>query len=120
MSSPFPVATHRLIYAMALGAIVSTSACEVGVGPAYATGAYEEYPPDAYIATTEPVYYEGRPSYYYGNRWYYRDGGRWNHYEHEPPMLYQRRSQAPPMRRRYEAPRGRPQGRPEGRGGERR
>ena len=88
----------------------------------YPAGYYDDYPPDAYIATTEPVYFEGRAAYWYGGRWYYRDGGRWGHYDREPPALYQRRMQAPPVRRTYEEPwRGRPPGRsnehPAGRSG---
>lgn len=51
---------------------------------------YDDYPSDAYIATTAPVYFEGRPMYWYGNRWSYREGGRWNHYDREPAGLYQR------------------------------
>lgn len=81
---------------------------------------YGDYPPDGYIATTEPVYFEGRPAYWYGNQWYYREGGRWNHYDREPAALYQRRMQGPPVRHTYEPPRGRPAvghsgGRPGGR-----
>ena len=53
-----------------------------------------EYPPPAYIATTSPVYYEGRPAYYYGNRWYYRNGGGWGHYRSEPRYLNQYRGQS--------------------------
>jgi hypothetical protein len=47
--------------ALALGA----SACTVGVGPGYSPdgeyppGAYDDYPPDEYIATTEGI---GRPN----------------------------------------------------------
>jgi hypothetical protein len=102
-------------------------ACAVGLSAMLAATpgcvpfiAYDDYPPDAYVATTEPVYFEGRPMYWYGNRWSYREGGRWNHYEREPPALYQRRMQGPPARRTYEPPRARPSaghfgGRPGGR-----
>ena len=79
--------------AFALGAMVAaTSGCEDEVRADYPAGYYGDYPPDAYIATTEPVYYEGNAAYWYGGFWYYRDGsGRWNHYGTEPPGLYQRR-----------------------------
>jgi hypothetical protein len=105
--------------------VAASTACTWGVGVGYpaAPGAYyDDYPPDAYIATTEPVYFEGHAAYWYGNRWYYRDGARWSHYDREPPVLYQRRMQAPPVRRTYEQPwRGRPPGRsnehPAGRSG---
>lgn len=110
--------------AVTLGAMVAAStACTWGVGVAASPGPYyDDYPPDAYIATTEPVYFEGHAAYWYGNRWYYRDGGHWGHYDREPPVLYQRRMQAPPVRRTYEQPwRGGPPGRsnehPAGRSG---
>ncbi|HEX4404083.1 MAG TPA: hypothetical protein VH560_04595 [Polyangia bacterium] len=80
-------------------ALLETGACTVGVGyDGYDTA----YPSDSYIATTEPVYYDGRATYWYGGAWYYRDGGGWRHYDHEPPALYQRRVQVAPARRNYE------------------
>jgi hypothetical protein len=72
------------------------------------------YPSDAYIATTEPVYFNGYASYWYGGRWYYQNGGRWNHYDREPAGLYQRRMQGAQRRRNYES---HPAGRSYGRGG---
>jgi len=48
-------------------------------------------PPSAYIATTEPEYFEGRPVYWYNNNWYYRDHGRWSYYRSEPRYLRERR-----------------------------
>ena len=99
----------RLACAVGIGTmLVATAGCGLEVGATLPGMGYDDYPPDGYIATTEPVYFEGRPSYWYGNRWYYREGGRWNHYEREPHGLYQRRMQAPPVRRTYEPPRGRP------------
>ena len=74
--------------------------CTVGVG--YSNGYDGDYPPDEYIATTVPSYYNGYPTYYYGGRWYYRDGGSWRHYDHEPETLRQQRVQAPPIRRNFE------------------
>ena len=60
-------------------------------------------PPAEYIATTEPVYYEGHASYWYGNHWSYRDEhGAWAHYDHEPTFLADRRAHAAPARRSYE------------------
>ncbi|HXN31059.1 MAG TPA: hypothetical protein VN894_04325 [Polyangiaceae bacterium] len=102
--------------AVTVGAtLAATAGCGVEMGAAYPGGYdYAEYPPDAYLATTEPVYFEGRASYWYGGRWYYRSGRGWNHYEREPPALYQRRMQAAPVRRTYEPYRGRPAGRPSG------
>jgi hypothetical protein len=99
---------RRLCCFLVLGATVAmTAACAVGVDSGY-SGYDGDYPPDAYIATTEPVYFEGRATYWYGGRWYYRDGGRWSHYDREPAGLYQRRVQAAPMRRNYESFHGSP------------
>jgi hypothetical protein len=44
-------------------------------------------PPAEYLATAEPVYYEGHPAYWYGNRWYYRNGAAWGYYHDEPGFL---------------------------------
>jgi hypothetical protein len=49
--------------------------------------AQEVVPPPEYIATAQPVYYEGHASYWYGGRWYYRNGGGWGHYAGEPAYL---------------------------------
>jgi hypothetical protein len=46
------------------------------------------YPSAEYIATTEPVYYEGRPAYWYGDRWYYRTANGWDYYRGEPAYLH--------------------------------
>jgi hypothetical protein len=60
-------------------------------------------PPPEYIASTEPVYYEGHAAYWYNNHWFYRDDhGGWNHYEQEPPNLRDRRAHFPPNRRSWE------------------
>ncbi len=56
------------------------------------------YPPDAYIATATPVYFEGRAAYWYGDRWYYRDGGHWRNYHSEPAYLHSYRARAVPVR----------------------
>jgi hypothetical protein len=87
--------------------VTGTPACGgVEVGTAYPTSYDGDYPPDAFIATSEPFYYGGYASYWYGGRWYYRDGGgRWNHYDREPDALRQRRTQGAPARRSY-APAG--------------
>jgi hypothetical protein len=88
--------------------LVATAGCGLEVGVVYPGMGYGDYPPDEYIATTEPMYFDGRATYWYGGRWYYRDGGRWNHYDREPRGLYQRRMEGPPVRRTYEARGGRP------------
>ena len=49
-------------------------------------------PPAAYIATSQPEYFEGRPVYWYNNNWYFRDHGRWSYYRREPVYLRDRRA----------------------------
>lgn len=83
-------------------AVTVGCAMEMGAGATYSGIGIGDYPPDTYVATTEPVYYEGHATYWYGGSWYYRDGRGWNHYDREPPALYQRRVQAAPARRNYE------------------
>ena len=78
-------------FLLVTGAGVSGCADEVAVAPPAVGAEVAVYPPDAYIATAAPVYYEGRPAYWYGGRWYYRDGGRWGYYRNEPSYLYSRR-----------------------------
>jgi hypothetical protein len=60
-------------------------------------------PPPEFIATAEPIYYEGHAAYWYGNHWSYRDEhGGWGHYDHEPPFLADRRAHWTPVRRSWE------------------
>ena len=59
-------------------------------------------PPPEFIATTEPVYYEGHAAYWYGNHWYWRDEhGGWGHYDAEPAFLADRRAHFAPVRRSW-------------------
>jgi hypothetical protein len=93
---------RTIAYAFTLGAtLMASQGCGVGVEAGYPGGYYGDYPPDAYIATTQPVYVDGRASYWYGNRWVYRDGGRWNHYDRGAPAVRGRVYSAP-VRRVYE------------------
>jgi hypothetical protein len=90
-----------------VGSLAEMSGCYAGVG--YDYGYDGDYPPDAYIATTEPFYFDGRPVYWYHDHWYYRSGGGWRHYDREPPALQQRRLAGAPARRNFEPGwRGRP------------
>ena len=50
-------------------------------------------PSAAFVATTQPYYYDGRPAYWYGNRWRYRQGAGWAHYRTEPAPLHAARMQ---------------------------
>jgi hypothetical protein len=104
--------------AVVLGAMIAASAgCGVEVGPEYPVGVYGDYPPDAFIATTEPFYYGGRANYWYGGRWNYRNGGGWGHYGGEPAGLHQQRMQGAPRQRTYESSGGRGAGHSGGRSG---
>ncbi len=97
--------------------IVANGGCGVEVGAGYPAGYYDDYPPDAFIATTEPFYYGGRANYWYGGRWNYRNGGGWGHYGGEPAGLRQQRMQGAPRQRTYESSRGRGAGHSGGRSG---
>lgn len=88
--------------ALALGAAFVAGGCEAYVRPGVAVVDVRDYPPDEYVATIEPYYYEGHASYWYDGRWYYRDGGRWGHYDREPPHLRELRVRAAPVPRVYE------------------
>jgi hypothetical protein len=103
-------AFERTVCALTLAVVVCFGAgCELGVGYSGGYGGdYYGYPPDAYIATTEPIYFEGRANYWYDGRWYYRGaGGSWAYYDREPSALYQRRLQGPPVRHNFERSAGR-------------
>jgi hypothetical protein len=102
--------------ATALGA--STLGCEVTAYPEnyYVDG---DYPPADWVATTEPVYFEGHAAYWYQGRWFYREGNRWTSYQREPPALAQHRAQnGAPARRNYARP-STVRGAPPSRGGHR-
>ena len=69
--------------------------------PADAQVVVEVGPPDEFIATATPVYFEGRPAYWWGGRWYYRDGRRWGAYRDEPGFLRDYRAHREPARAYY-------------------
>jgi hypothetical protein len=58
-------------------------------------------PPPAFLATAEPVYFEGRAAYWYGGRWFYRDGRAWRNYREEPGYLREWRGHREPARQYY-------------------
>jgi hypothetical protein len=105
--------THDNILSKLLGALLLCSAvmlpaCELDpYPPAYGGyGETDDYPPADYIATTAPVYYEGRPAYHYHDHWYYRDRARggWASYHREPRELERRRVVEAPRAHGYAAP----------------
>jgi hypothetical protein len=57
------------------------------VDPGEAAAQDSRSPPSAFIATTSPEYFDGRPVYWWDGSWFYRDGNRWNFYHDEPPTL---------------------------------
>ena len=63
-------------------------------------------PPAEWLATTTPVYFEGRAAYWYGGRWFYRDGNAWGYYRDEPGFLRDYRVRRPEPERRYYEGRG--------------
>ena len=73
----------------ALGALAAVSPAAAQWAP----------PPPEWIATTEPVYFEGHAAYWYNNHWVWRDEhGAWGHYDHEPAFLADRRAHFAPVR----------------------
>jgi len=60
----------------------------VGIA-AYSTNASAEVivVHETYVASYEPIYYNGFAHYLYHGHWYYRDHGGWHGYDHEPAVL---------------------------------
>ena len=84
--------------ALLCAAAASASGCDVSAYPA-SYGGYDDYgdyrggyPPADYLATTDPVYFDGNAAYWYNNHWFYRHGGRWGAYGREPRGLAQYRA----------------------------
>ena len=84
------IRSSTCLKALALGVMVwgttaaAGCAAEIEAEPAY-------YPPPGYLASTAPVYYEGRPAWFYNDRWYFRNGPGWSYYRSEPRYLYNSR-----------------------------
>lgn len=49
-------------------------------------------PPSAYVASYEPVYYNGFAHYWYRDHWYYRDHASWRWWTQEPGYLHDQRA----------------------------
>jgi hypothetical protein len=61
---------------------------------AYSTVAEAQIgPPTTYVASYEPVYYNGLAHYLYRGHWFYRDHGAWRGYDREPGFLHDRRGE---------------------------
>jgi hypothetical protein len=57
-----------------------------------------DFPTPEFMATVQPIYYENHAVYWWHNHWLWRDGASWRSYDHEPPVLEQRRTHDPPGR----------------------
>jgi len=84
--------TKAFLPVIALGAAVVLGAPREA-GAQYPYVAPPPPPAPAYVATTQPEYFEGRPVYFYNGNWYYQDEHGWKYYRHEPPVLRERREQ---------------------------
>jgi hypothetical protein len=75
--------------------LVSAILPVAAIAIAYAHKAQAQFapPPPAYVASYEPVYYNGSAHYLYRDRWFYRDHAAWRGYEHEPRFLHDRRGE---------------------------
>jgi uncharacterized membrane protein YgcG len=87
------MASKGFLIASAIGVLAAVSLTGVSADAQWAP------PPPEYVATTEPVYYEGHAAYWYGNHWNWRDEhGGWNHYGQEPGFLADHRAHFAPVR----------------------
>ena len=89
----------RTILTILAGLVLATG---LGSTPARAGVEIEIFPPNFFIATARPVYYEGHAAYWYRNRWYYRDGRSWRYYHEEPHYLHDWRGHHEYERYHYE------------------
>lgn len=80
----FVTLMQRLVVAglLSTSLIAATSLAQIQV---------EIGPPNDFIATTQPVYFEGHAAYWFRDRWMFRDGGAWRSYREEPAFLRERR-----------------------------
>jgi hypothetical protein len=86
---------NRMIPCKPLSVVLSAGAiaATLAYGP-MANAQVVVYPPAEYVASYEPIYYNGFAHYLYHDHWYYRDhGGAWRGYEHEPGALHDRRGE---------------------------
>jgi hypothetical protein len=81
-----------------IGWYVACAVVPVAVIAAYAWEAKAQTvvsvgPPSEYIASYEPIYYNGWAHYWYRDHWYYRDHGAWHWWDHEPAFLHDHRGE---------------------------
>jgi hypothetical protein len=73
------------------GAAAARAQIQVSVG----------FPGAEFVATAQPVFFEGHAAYWYGGHWYYRDGRAWRYYRDEPVFLRDHRMHHEPERHFY-------------------
>jgi hypothetical protein len=96
------IAMNRTIVRVSKAVSVMGVLVAVGLVSGSSSAQVVVYPPAEYVATAEPVYYEGHAAYWYGDRWYYRDAHGWQYYHGEPGYLRDWRARGPVYRRYYE------------------
>jgi hypothetical protein len=50
-------------------------------------------PPTSYVASYEPIYYNGAAHYLWHDHWFYRDHAGWHGYDKEPGFLHDHRGE---------------------------
>jgi len=88
----------RRLLLLCAGAVVASC---LSAAPATAGVSISIHPPSVYIATSRPVYYQGRATYWYQGRWHYRNGRNWRTYNAEPRYLRDYRRHSEPERHYY-------------------
>ena len=74
--------------ALALGLAALATPLDAGAQVVVTIG-----PPDAYVASYAPIYYNGFAHYWWHTHWYYRDHGAWHWWTTEPVFLHQHRGE---------------------------
>jgi hypothetical protein len=78
--------------------LVVAAVMSAGAGTAHAD---TDGPDPAFLATTEPIYYEHHATYFWHHQWRWHDTSGWHAYDNEPALLADRRRSAPPVRWSY-------------------
>ena len=87
------------VASVGVGVVAGLGSAAADADVAFAQEGPPPFPPATYVATVEPVYYQGAPMYWYNNYWYWRDArAQWHYYQREPQFLHERRMHAPPAR----------------------
>jgi hypothetical protein len=82
----------RSTFVVALGALGLATALSADAGAQVVVPVPFPPPPPSFVATVQPVYYEGHASYWYGGHWHWRDTHGWHAYDREPGYLHDHRA----------------------------